>query len=305
MNFTFVLICISGLFLAWLYLQLCADIRSLRGQLEEIRRGSHMELTTDSNRRCLVKLCKLLNQVLLSKDAEHIRYERAQKLLKQNIASLAHDIRTPLTGAAGYVQLALECESPERKSHYLTMARSRLGELEDMLEKLFLYTKLTGEDFSLPPESMKKIQVLPLLGECLISLYAQFQQAGTSPEVLFASQSFEVYAEEEALRRIFLNLIQNALIHGSGRLTILQENPDCLIFENPVPQDADIDTAQMFERFYKADPARGGNSSGLGLFIVKEFMRKMGGDAQARLDCGRLRISLYFTSSLPLKPESH
>lgn len=305
MNFLFILICILCLCLGWLYLRLWGDIRSLRGQLEEIQRGSHMELAANSRQRCLVAFCRTLNQVLLSKDAEHMRYERAERQLKQNIINLAHDIRTPLTGAAGYVQLALECEVSEKQIHYLSMAQNRLGELEDMLEKLFLYTKLTGGEFSFPTESMKNIQVLPFLGECLISLYARFEQTKTSPEVLFESQSFQVYAEEEALRRIFLNLIQNALLHGSGGLRILQDNgTSCLIFENPVPENAAIDTAQMFDRFYKADPARGKSSSGLGLFIVRELMRKMGGDAQAELACGRLRIFLYFAPSGPCSPDA-
>lgn len=307
MNLLPILLCILCLWLGRLYVRLCGDIRSLEKQLEQIKSGSHMELNINSRQKCLLALCIQLNQVLSAKDAEHIRYEKYQRQLKQNIANLAHDIRTPLTGASGYLQLGKEtmfpsfdcsdpASSPQKAARYLQAAENRLTELEDMLEKLFLYTKLTGEDFSLTPENLKKIQVLPLLSDCLLSLYARFEQAGTSPQISFDTADFCVMAEEEALRRVFLNLIQNALLHGTGDLAIIQPHApaSCLIFENSLPQNSAVDTTQIFDRFYKADPARGKSSSGLGLFIVKEFMHRMGGDAEARLKDRRLQILLFF-----------
>ena len=69
--------------------------------------------------------------------------------------------------------------------------------------KPFLYTKLTDEDYSL---SLRKLQVLPLLSECLLSLYTRFEEAGISPNVTFQSEGFHVNADEDALKRVFLNL---------------------------------------------------------------------------------------------------
>lgn len=333
MTSLYILLCIltaACLCLAWLYGRLCGEIRSLRRQLEEIRRGSHIELAVGSRQKILLALCRLLNQVLSAKDADYILYQQKERLLKQNITSLAHDIRTPLTGASGYVQLALECEDTEKEKHFLQAAQTRMEELEDMLEKLFLYTKLTSDDFTPAPENQKKLQALPLLGECLLGFHAQFERAGYAPEVLFEKEDYRILGEEEALRRIFQNLIQNALLHGSGGLRILQRDgiPDlsavsglpaahadcgsaasdasgpalpmtaspcgCIIFENPVPEADSIDISRLFDRFYKADPARGKASSGLGLFIVKELMCKMGGTVSARLEGGLFKITLQF-----------
>lgn len=290
-NFLIILLCIAVLCLCLFYIRLRADIRSLYEQLGEIERGSHMELAVYSRQKSLLALCRRLNRVLQQKDANHIQYEKAEKHLKQNITDLAHDIRTPLTGASGYVQLARECTDNAKKEHYLQSAGKRLRELTDMLEELFLYTKLTGENYTLPRENRKKLQVLPLLGECLLSLYASFEEEGFSPEVIFKEEGFCVLAEEDALRRIFLNLIQNALLHGQNGITILQKG-DLLIFENPVSPDQLPDTEQLFDRFYKADTARRKGSSGLGLFIVKELTEKLGGRAWAECDDGRLRIVL-------------
>ena len=165
-----------------------------------------------------------------------------------------------------------------------------------MLEELFLYTKVTGEDFRLSVESL---QALPLLGECLLGLYARFQEAGTAPEVRFDTESFRVMADQEALRRVFLNLITNALVHGTGDISILQTG-NRIAFENPIPEGNPPNPEQLFDRFYKSDPARRKGSSGLGLFIVRELMRKMGGETGAQLEEGKLRITLYFPEDLSL-----
>lgn len=285
---------IACVILMLFYIRLCMDIRSLCGQLREIQRGSHLELTVNSRQRALLALCRQLNQVLSARDRNHIQYEKAERQLKRNITDLAHDIRTPLTGASGYIQLAEECVDSGKREHYLQAASFRLTELEDMLEKLFLFAKLTNEEFVFDGDSLKNIPVYPLLENCLLSFYTAFEEKGLSPRILFSSESFCVPADEDALKRIFLNLIQNALVHGAGGLTVRQGTAafssgeaeyfdPVLIFENPVRTDNPPDPAQMFERFYKADSARGKSSSGLGLFIVRELMRRMGGDAEAVL----------------------
>lgn len=271
-----------------LYVRLRVDLRFLSEQLREIERGSHMELAVNSAQRPLSAFCNALNRVLIRKDRAYLQYERAQKQLKQNISGLAHDIRTPLTGASGYLQLAEECEDPDKRKHYLSAADKRLTELEEMLEELFLYTKLTSEEFSL---SRKKMQVLPVLSECLLGLYVRFEEKGVAPSVDFASEDFTIYADEEALRRIFLNLIQNYLVHGVGGITIVQRSNQ-LIFENDISGEGMLKPGQMFDRFYKGETARRKGSSGLGLFIVKELMKRMDGDAWAQLEGKKLQIVL-------------
>ncbi|WP_243127718.1 sensor histidine kinase [Schaedlerella arabinosiphila] len=272
------------------YTRSILEVRSIRRQLEEIERGSRMELGVYSRQREMLALCRKLNELGRQNMQGQIRYEKAQKQLKQNITALAHDIRTPLAGASGYVQLAGECRERGRQAYYLQAAEGRLKELGDMLEELFLFTKLSDADFE---PDMRRLQVLPLLGDCLVGMYLQFEEKGISPEVRFDSEGFRVDADEEYLRRIFHNLIRNALLHGTGNLVITQQEKR-LTFENAVSETSRPDTEQIFEQFYKADSARRKGSSGLGLFIVKELMEKMGGGVKAELEQEKLRIILKF-----------
>lgn len=279
MGIILAVLCLMGIGVGVLYLQLRMDIGFLRGQLEEIERGSHMEITVNCHQKPLKDLCRSLNRLLTIKEADHLWHERGKQQLKQNFAGLAHDIRTPLTGAAGYLQMARECEDDGRREQYLCSAGKRLTELGDMLEEMFLYTKLVSEEFEL---SMAKVQVLPLLSDCLLSLYTRFEEKGAVPKVEFETEGFLVCGDEEALRRIFLNLIQNALIHGEGGIMITQKGKR-LIFANPVSENVHLDPKLLFERFYKADSARRRGSSGLGLFIVRELVEKMGGEVWAEI----------------------
>lgn len=272
------------------YTRSILEVRSIRRQLEEIERGSRMELGVYSRQREMLALCRKLNELGRQNMQGQIRYEKAQKQLKQNITALAHDIQTPLAGASGYVQLAGECRERGRQAYYLQAAEGRLKELGDMLEELFLFTKLSDADFE---PDMRRMQVLPLLGDCLVGMYLQFEEKGISPEVRFDSEGFRVDADEEYLRRIFHNLIRNALLHGTGNLVITQQEKR-LTFENAVSETSRPDTEQIFEQFYKADSARRKGSSGLGLFIVKELMEKMGGGVKAELEKEKLRIILIF-----------
>lgn len=272
------------------YTRSILEVRSIRRQLEEIERGSRMELGVYSRQREMLALCRKLNELGRQNMQGQIRYEKAQKQLRQNITALAHDIRTPLAGASGYVQLAGECRERGRQAYYLQAAEGRLKELGDMLEELFLFTKLSDADFE---PDMRRMQVLPLLGDCLVGMYLQFEEKGISPEVRFDSEGFRVDADEEYLRRIFHNLIRNALLHGTGNLVITQQEKR-LTFENAVSETSRPDTEQIFEQFYKADSARRKGSSGLGLFIVKELMEKMGGGVKAELEKEKLRIILIF-----------
>lgn len=290
MGIAFVIAVCIGAAVTLFYIRLRADIRSLYRQLEEIRRGSHMELFVDSRQKPLLELCVRLNEVLALWDTKRVKYENAQRILKQDITSLAHDIRTPLTGAAGYMQLARECETPDKRERYLTAAEKRLTELGEMLEEMFLYTKLVGENFSL---SIGKVYVLPVLSDCLLSMYVQFEEQGITPKVAFESEKIQVEADEEALKRIFNNLLQNALVHGTGALSVTQTGSR-LVFENAVPKKTDIELSLIFDRFYKADKSRSKGSSGLGLFIVKELMERMGGSVRAELSDEKIRIILVF-----------
>ena len=94
-----VAVCVACLWTGFINVRMRQEIRSLCLQLAELEQGSHMELTVLSRQKTLLTLCRAMNRVLAFRDRTHVQYEASQKQMQRNITSLAHDIRTPLTGA--------------------------------------------------------------------------------------------------------------------------------------------------------------------------------------------------------------
>jgi len=256
--------------------------------LEETPAESNLRLTVRMSGEAPRRLCRAVNRRLEEGRQLRLETSKREQELKYTMACISHDIRTPLAGAMGYLQL-LE-EDPERQAEYLGIVKKRLEELEALLEELFLYTRM--QDASLPLEC-GPMAALPPLWEALAEFYPQLEAAGVEPELRFDREDMAVRANPEALGRVYRNLIANALRHGGGGLTIsCGEGEIC--FSNQLPPGPRPDPEHLFDRFYQSSPARGKGGAGLGLSIVRELMERMNGRVSARITGGRLEIKLSF-----------
>ena len=162
--------------------------------------------------------------------------------------------------------------------------------MEELLEELFLYTRL--QSGSLPLEC-GAIAALPPLWDALAEFYPQFEAAGAAPELRFDREEMKILANPEALGRVYRNLIANALRHGDGGLTVSGRDGE-LCFSNQLPCGPRPDPEHLFDRFYQGGPARGSGGAGLGLSIVGELMERMEGRVSAEIDNDTLSIKLLF-----------
>ncbi len=273
------------LFRLWAYR---AQMLEMARALEETPAESNLRLTVSMSGTAPRRLCQAVNQRLEEGQQLRLETQRRERELKYTMACVSHDIRTPLAGAMGYLQL-LEGE-PERQGEYLGIVWKRLEELEELLDELFLYTRLQGG--SLPLEC-GEMAALPPLWDALAEFYPQLKAAGVEPELRFDREDMAVWASPEALGRVYRNLIANALRHGGGGLTIsCGEGEIC--FSNQLPPGPRPDPEHLFDRFYQSSPARGKGGAGLGLSIVRELMERMNGRVSARITGGRLEIKLSF-----------
>ncbi len=273
------------LFRLWAYR---AQMLEMARALEETPAESNLRLTVSMSGTAPRRLCQAVNQRLEEGQQLRLETQRRERELKYTMACVSHDIRTPLAGAMGYLQL-LEGE-PERQGEYLGIVWKRLEELEELLDELFLYTRLQGG--SLPLEC-GEMAALPPLWDALAEFYPQLKAAGVEPELRFDREDMAVWASPEALGRVYRNLVANALRHGGGGLTIsCGEGEIC--FSNQLPPGPRPDPEHLFDRFYQSSPARGKGGAGLGLSIVRELMERMNGRVSARITGGRLEIKLSF-----------
>ncbi len=267
-----------------------AQILEMARMLEETPAESNLRLTTRMSGAAPRRLCRAVNTRL--EEGQRLRLEARQREqeLKYTMACISHDIRTPLAGAMGYLQL-LEGE-PDRQGEYLDIVKKRLTELESLLEELFLYTRLQGG--SLPLEC-GETEALPPLWDALAEFYPQFEAAGVTPELHFDREDMTVWASRSALDRVYRNLIANALRHGGGGLAVSGRD-GVICFSNTLLPGPKLDLEHLFDRFYQTSPARGTGGAGLGLSIVRELMERMDGRVSAQITGNILEITLLFSS---------
>lgn len=266
--------------------------RDLASQLLSRTQESNQRLTVFLRDRSVTHLCNAINRCIDAGQEAVLRSYEAQKQLKYTISCVSHDIRTPLTGAAGYIQmLEKAAESPKQKN-YCKIVKQKLDDLENLLDELFLYTRLAGKELTVPCHDM---QLFPALCDALTGFYESFAGCGAEPVIDFADEAVRVSADEAQLRRVLRNLIANALSHGQGDLTVRQRG-DRLILSNTVKDPQSVRPEQMFERFYRDDISRRGAHAGLGLSISKELMELMNGTISAKLSGNVLSVTLQFAS---------
>ena len=269
------------------------QVRGLSEQLKDLEPGSNQRLTCSVRDRNILSLCRLVNTYIDSQQKLVLQAREAEEELKYTIASVSHDIRTPLTGASGYMQMAEKTEDPDKRKEYCRIVRGRLKDLEQLLDQLFLYTKLTSQEISL---QMEPVSLFPLVCEVLTGFYGKFQEQNREPSLDFQEEAIQIQGDSSQLKRVLGNLVSNSLSYGVGPLFIVQKG-NTLTFSNKVKDPGSIDPDQMFVRFYRGDPSRNASKSshaGLGLSIARELTQAMGGKIEARLHEDILEIVLTF-----------
>ena len=279
----------------------------------------------------LTRLAQALNAEFDRTEEARIAAERAHGAFQQDLASLSHDIRTPLAGAQGYLQLAERTEDAEAAARFRAQATERLATMRELVDGLFDYARASDPDFAL---ELEPVEVMPALSEALLAFYPDLTARGWEPRVLCAeaSEGICALANREALGRVLMNLTVNALRHGTGApavevtLEAAAQTPPAgtsaadgvraarggaadggravrggaalpagraiIRFANPVADASRIDAARLFDRFYRADAARTGEGTGLGLAIVARLVDAMDGTVSAQAADGTLAITV-------------
>ena len=244
------------------------------------------------------ELLVCLNDLLELRQEERAVYRRKERALRQQIANVSHDLRTPLTSILGYLQLLEQEElSPEKRREYFQVIEGRARTLQVFIATFYDLSRIEGGELPLERE---RVDLGRVLSDQLAAAYEQIEESGLAMEVDVAPDLPPVWADGGAVTRIFSNLLTNALRHGEDNLSVRLYREGGVIvsaFSNRARDLTAEDAAHVFERFYTADKMRTGQSTGLGLAIVKALAERMGHAARARWEDGVFTIEVRWSSS--------
>ena len=235
-----------------------------------------------------------LNDLRELRRKEKQYYQEKETLIADTYTNLSHDIRTPLTSLDGYFQLMEACENVEEQRRYLNIIHERIHSLNEMLEELFMFTKLKNESYRL---ELTSCCINRILKETVFSYYDDWVRREIQPDIQITEEQLYIDGNKQGLSRIIQNVIKNGLDHGEKKIRIVlkrEQNQAVLRISNQVTASEQIDIEHVFDRFYKADAARSKTSTGLGLSIAREFVRRMNGEIGAKIEENEFIVEMSF-----------
>lgn len=209
--------------------------------------------------------------------------ERYEKDLKKSHVIMAHELRSPLTAAAGRLQGIIDgiFEPTETQLH---MIMGQLKELNRLVDDLHFLKLADAGQLNL---TLLPVKIEPIIREKVVWIAPAAADAGViitchiSPEVTCLADSYRI-------GQVFLILMDNALKYAAegGTLDISYEVTDknvILIFRDNGPAVKDEFIKDMFTPFARADQSRQRHfsGSGLGLSIARVICHAHGGDITA------------------------
>lgn len=279
-----------------LYVLLSKEVKNISGQLNKINGvKTNSKILLSFKNKNLEKLALEINKALEEKKKIEIEYKKMDIELRQAISNMSHDLRTPLTSIMGYIQLIEDSSLlEEERKEYIDIVKKRAKSLQILISGFYDLSRLEAKEYKF---EFKSLNLSNIICDMIASFYNDFLSRGIEPTIDIDEKSLPVVADENAIRRVFSNLIQNMLKYGEKNVFISlkqQERFVVMTFRNDAPSLSREDASHLFERFFTVDRTRNGDSTGLGLAITKELVEQMGHEIYAELLEGKLSIIIKF-----------
>jgi signal transduction histidine kinase len=211
------------------------------------------------------------------------------QLRRQMTADVAHDLRTPLTTIAGYVE-AFEEGALQPTPERLRLLSTEVTNLQQLVSDLRMLSQADAGELRL---NLQPMPPAALVERAASAHRRRAEQSGIELHVAASTNGAHVNVDEARMARVFDNLVDNAVQHtpAGGRIVLAADaEGDSIVFRvrdsgKGIPAE---DVAHVFDRFYRADKARGSDGhSGLGLAIVRALVEAHGGSVRAASQLGQ------------------
>ncbi len=231
------------------------------------------------------------------------RVRRLEMVRRDFISNISHELRTPLASLKALVDTLREEEPIVEASaaqHFLDLMETEVDALTQMVRELL---ELSRIESGKAPFRLERVAVSDMADPPVERLRPQAERGGLDLTVHVPSDLPPILADEERMRQVVTNLVHNAIkfTPAGGRIEVAARGfhvaPDGSSDLQALSPDHDLDSGKwvlmsvrdtgigipaedlerIFERFYKADRARSGGGTGLGMAIAKHIVQGHGG----------------------------
>ncbi|MCC5465673.1 sensor histidine kinase [Pelosinus baikalensis] len=247
--------------------------------LDDIAKGNDDHKILAAPTDVTASICYKINEIVYDYREQLISLKKAEQTNKQLMTSLSHDVRTPLTTLIGYLDAAQKgiVEGQEREQ-YIETARIKAYDMKEYIDKLFEWFKLNSGEETF---DFQRIELSESTRNILQNWIPIFENIQLNYDIDIPEKSILVSVDHNAYSRIINNLIQNVVAHSRAKkISVKIKRNDTKVSISISDDGKGIpkqDLPFIFDRLYKCDKARSEKGSGLGLSIVQQLIRKMGG----------------------------
>ncbi|MCW9707540.1 sensor histidine kinase [Fodinibius salsisoli] len=209
--------------------------------------------------------------------------EKTDRLRRELIANVSHDLRSPLASIQGYVETILLKEpslDPAKREKYLNIILQNTTMLRQLVEELFELSKLDTKQVD---PQLEPFSIADLLQDVSLKFEQQAEQKGITLKAQAPNSLPIVEGDISLIERVLSNLIENAIQYTpeGGRIEVRlhpdHEQVGIAVVDNG-PGITEEDLPHIFDRFYRAEKSRSKKEggTGLGLAIAKKILELHG-----------------------------
>ena len=233
-------------------------------------------------------ICEAFNEMAAKLEASETQQQKDAANRRELIAGISHDLRTPLAAIKGYLE-GLEtgvAATSEMRHTYFTAVKNKTSALEHIIEQLFMFSKLDMDEF---PLTLRRVDIGLALADMTEEAAAEYEAKGLAIRLAGTDEGRFVSVDPLLMRNVIFNILENSVRYkikeraGIEISAVVINGSVLLRFADDGPGVKPGALENLFDVFYRTDPARNTKGSGLGLAISAKIIERMGGSIHAEL----------------------
>lgn len=276
---------VSAIMLVIVFAAIYAAVKHLTMPVKEMTLAANRFVDGDYSAKLYIPEDNELGFLANSINEMAASLKAAEENRKMFVSNVSHELRTPMTTIGGFVDGILDGTIPEEKHEYylriVSEETERLSRLVRSMLNISKYeageTELDKERFDLMPDIMKTLQ-------CFEN---RISEKNIEIQGVNEHRHFFINADEDLMRQVIYNLAENAVkfVNNGGYIRFefeQNESKSVIRIRNSGVGLKSDEISRVFDRFYKTDPSRGIDKTGvgLGLPIVSSIIKLHGGTVQ-------------------------
>ena len=273
-----------------------APIRTMASAARQIARGDmNVRVPTGYQNEEMEELAVAFNNMTIA-------LQNSETVRQEFVANVSHELKTPMTTIAGYLDGMLDGTIPEEKTHYyMELVATEARRLSRLVRNMLEISRL--KDQGIPPNKLTDFDICEAAGQALLCFEQPINRKHLNVDVDMPELGLSVHAMMDAVTQVLHNLIDNAVKFanegGTLSIRVVRRGDSAVVtVGNTGPTIAPEELPLIFDRFHKTDKSRSTDRDGvgLGLYIVKTIVTAHGEDIYVTSRDGKTEFT--FTMSL-------